>query len=1170
MDNEKNSYLGILKNASFLKLWIGQMISYIGDRIAQMAFLAWMITSYHKSAAEMAQITFFSMLPLFLFSGLAGAVADRLSRKWVMVISNVIRGLLVFIIASLASGGHLPFLFIYVFVFVIGTFSAFFVPARLAIIPNIVAAEELQAANALSAGAGMIATLIGTYFAGILIEKSGFFMGFAVNGAFYVVAGLILAWIYVKQHQVESTHSIENKSSDTNNFKEVMNYLRTHKRAWEVVLLSVALSFVSSFFYIGLTVLAIDYLHLGTAGLGKLLSMLGIGMIAGSVIVMMFGKHVKPSYQLILSFAIIFLTTITAKCVNSFGMAWVWLILIGIANAILLIFTDTVLQKITPDRFRGKVFGFRAMVTNGVFLVSLLAVGQLLKVTSPFEVFSILSLTSFVILLIILFTQEQLGYRIFRAILRLFLKTFFAFEVEGTDYLRYKNMVILAGNHTGYLDSLVLMAAFNRRVLFMVNRKVFSWRFVGGLVKRAGVIPVDEGKGVRAIEMAVEELKRGRVVGIFPEGELSKDGKMGMFRKGVARLKTDSGAPIIPFVIHGGYEAWAWGKKWPRFRKIVLQFGQPILNTDKNENELVKDIRDRIEYMKEALERRDSFRNDPKAYQASVLDLMQLKSDVYGARTALQLKEKSGWKELSFIELSRRARDFSSYILENGFQKGEKIAILSESRPEWGIAFFASIHSGAVTVPLDIKLTQSEWTSILTDAKPRILCISGEFVEAARLLRSNVPSIQEVIVIEDGVQSEFSEFNKLKAKQVIPGVQRQSDETALIIYTSGTTGNPKGVMISFGNLIFQVQSFETIMNLTSNDLFLSILPLNHLLELTSGFMGVLHAGGKICYCKSLHPQEISKTMTEKKVTMMITVPLFLKVLKGSVDKQIRKQSAWKQRLFKIMFQIAKAAPLQPLKKVMFSQVHKQFGGRLRGFICGGAPLDVEVGSFFETIGIPVYQGYGLSETSPVITANTPEKNRMGSVGVPLKEVEVKITNDGKEGEEGEILTRGPHVMQGYYGREDLTKEVIDKDGWFHTGDLGKIDKDGFLFITGRIKNLIVLGGGKKIHPEEVETALSNTPLIKEICVLSKVQKDGLKEGTEEVCAVIVPSDDLKKKMNSQVTEIEKEIKKETDRLNENLAHYKRPSRIYIHLEDLPKTATRKIKRPLVNEWLKSQ
>jgi len=1166
MDNKGSAYLGVLKNVSFIKLWAGQVISYMGDRIAQMAFLAWLIADYQKSAAQMAEITFFSLLPLFVFSGLAGVAADRLPRKWLMVVSNLLRGSLVFIIAFFVTGNSLPFYMVYLFVFLIGLSAAFFIPARLSFIPNIVKSEELEAANALSAGAGMIATLVGTYFAGILIARSGFMGGFVVNGFFYVLAGIVLALISSRSHV--GGQSLAATGTQDRNFGEVINYLKNHRRAWALVLLSVALSFLSSFFYIALTVLAVDVLHLGTEGLGKLLSMVGIGMIAGSIFVMLFGKKFKTDYLLIGAFGTIFLTTITAKLVHTYSVAWIWLTLLGAANAVILVLTDTILQKITPDRFRGKVFGFRSMITNGVFLVSLLGVSRLLQFTSPLEVFKVLALASLTVAVLILFSQREFGYKIFRSILRLILKMFFALEVEGEEFLRYKSKVILAGNHTGLLDGLIVMASFNRRVLFMVSRNVFSWPIIGWLVQRVGVIAVASGKGLDAIQEATSHLKRGRVVVIFPEGKLTTDGKLGSFHKGVARLQTESTAPIVPFAIHGGFEAWSYRTRFPKVRKITLQFGQPVINKGQSECELVKDLKERIEFMKESLERREALKKDSKAFQESTLDLMQLKSDIYGGRTALLLKEKHGWKELSFIELSRRARDFSDYLIETGFKRNERIAILSESRPEWGIAFFASIRSGAITVPLDIKLTQVELTSILTDAKPKVLCVSGEYVEKARALKSAISSIEQVIVIEDGVQSEFPTYGQLRSKKVLDGVQRSADETALIIYTSGTTGNPKGVMISFGNIIFQVKSFEEIMGLGPNDLFLSILPLNHLLELTSGFMGVLHAGGRICYCQGLHPQEIAKTMTEKKATIMITVPLFLKVLKGSIEKQIRRQSAAQQRAFRAFFALAKIVPFMSVRKMLFSAIHRQFGGRLRAFISGGAPLDIEVGQFFETIGIPVYQGYGLSETSPVITVNMPTKNKMGSVGVPLKGIELRLANEGKNGDEGEILTRGPHVMQGYYGREDLTREVIDADGWFHTGDLGKIDKNGFLYITGRIKNLIVLGGGKKIHPEEVETALSSTPLVKEMCVMSKISKDGLKEGTEEVCAVIVPSDDLRKRSNGDSKLVESEIKKDLDKLAENLAPYKRPARLFIYPEDFPKTATRKIKRPLISEWLK--
>jgi long-chain acyl-CoA synthetase len=221
------------------------------------------------------------------------------------------------------------------------------------------------------------------------------------------------------------------------------------------------------------------------------------------------------------------------------------------------------------------------------------------------------------------------------------------------------------------------------------------------------------------------------------------------------------------------------------------------------------------------------------------------------------------------------------------------------------------------------------------------------------------------------------------------------------------------------------------------------------------------------------------------------------------------------------------------------------------------------------LGIPLLQGYGLTETSPVITGNSLKDNRIGSVGQALPGVEMRI--DARDEEtEGEVLSRGPHIMKGYYKRDDLTKEVIDEQGWFHTGDIGRIDEDGFLYITGRIKNLIVLGGGKKVFPEEVEATLANTPLFKEIVVCPKKSSDGFKEGTEEVCAVVVPADALAAEHKGQAEAIRQAVKKEIERLGQDLAPYKRPSRIYIYDGEMPKTATRKVKRPLVVEWLNTQ
>ena len=392
------------------------------------------------------------------------------------------------------------------------------------------------------------------------------------------------------------------------------------------------------------------------------------------------------------------------------------------------------------------------------------------------------------------------------------------------------------------------------------------------------------------------------------------------------------------------------------------------------------------------------------------------------------------------------------------------------------------------------------------------------------------------------------------------GRPRTLDETALIVYTSGTTGNPKGVMISFGNIYSQLRDFEYMFKLTNDNTLLSILPLNHLLELDCGFFGMLYMGAKVVYIKSLNPKELTSTMKEKGITNMIVVPLVAKMLKNSIDKQIKKQPESAQKAFKILYGLAKFAP-RKLRRLMFKSVIDGLGGKLECFICGGAPLEDNVAEFFERIGVPVFQGYGLTETSPTISTNRYGHSKIGTVGQALPSVMVKIADNG------EILATGPNVMQGYYNKPEMTKEVIDEDGWFHTGDIGEIDKDGFIKITGRIKNMIVLGGGKKIFPEEVEAVLETSKFIKEVCVMSLIIKSGNKAGTEEVGAIICPADDLQNKSNEEIQKIlEEEVKKLSEA---NLAPYKVPTVVVLHRDELPKTSTRKVKRKDLKEWYES-
>lgn len=551
----------------------------------------------------------------------------------------------------------------------------------------------------------------------------------------------------------------------------------------------------------------------------------------------------------------------------------------------------------------------------------------------------------------------------------------------------------------------------------------------------------------------------------------------------------------------------------------------------------------------------------------SLLGILTGKAEKFAKRTALCIKEGDNWRGLTFGELHDRSRQLASYLIELGIQRGDRVALLCESKPEWGACLFGSWRSGATVVPLDVKLTSSELYNIMSDCTPKVVLTSAKHLDVVVELQGRIPSIEHVYLTDDDAQStSHKRVIDLVPQKTVAGVEREAQEVALFVYTSGTTGNPKAVMTTFANLIFQADSFKDMVGLSENDRMLSILPLNHLLELTAGFLGILNQGGMVCFCHSLLPKELIKMMNEKQITGMIAVPLFFKSIKGAIERDIKKSGDADYQKFQHGLEKAANMPFGE-RQAIFQEVHEHLGGKIRFLVSGGAPLELEVAQFFDQLGFPLLQGYGLTETSPVISTNTLKHNRLGSVGQPLQHLEVKIDKKEPQDESGEIITRGPHIMKGYYKRAEMTREVIDKDGWFHTGDLGYLDKDGYLFINGRLKNLIVLGGGKKIFPEEVEGALSGAASIKELCVLGRKSSDGFKEGQEEVCAVLVPSDDLAAKHGSDISAMEQAIKKDIDSLGENLAPYKRPTRLFIHPGELPKTATRKVKRQDLLKWM---
>lgn len=554
-----------------------------------------------------------------------------------------------------------------------------------------------------------------------------------------------------------------------------------------------------------------------------------------------------------------------------------------------------------------------------------------------------------------------------------------------------------------------------------------------------------------------------------------------------------------------------------------------------------------------------------KLKKRNILSLLEDRTHNYDSQIALGIKDDFGWREFTYKGLGLLSRKLARYLIEDlNLEKGTKAAILSESKPEYGACVFASVLSGLICVPLDVKLTKYELKSILDDARPEVIFVSAKYLETAKLLQSEIPEIRQIIIIDEyfedkDVVNVYELPNKYNAKWRLRG----SKAVAFIIYTSGTTGAPKGVEITFKNMQSQLEDLDKVLaKILPNQAVktLSILPMNHLFEMTVGFSTFLNFGFSVYYAKSLKPKDILSTMREKQIEFMIVVPAFLKLLKTAIESEIKNSSKMNELTFKTLYHAAKFLPFYGIKKLLFKKIHNKFGGKFIGCISGGAPLDINVGRFFERIGIKVYQGYGLSETSPVVSINFDKRSVLASVGRPLEQFEARIDK-----ETGELQLKGPSVMKGYHNRPDLTNEVIDSDGWLHTGDIAKFDKDGHIYITGRIKNMIVLSGGKKVFPEEVEMVLEKSNLISEVCVLSSTRTFGAKDGTEEVAAVVVPKEELYEKHSTE--EVETMIKNEIKLLSQRLTQYKRPSDIIIRREPLERTTTRKVKRKEVQKAL---
>ncbi len=475
-----------------------------------------------------------------------------------------------------------------------------------------------------------------------------------------------------------------------------------------------------------------------------------------------------------------------------------------------------------------------------------------------------------------------------------------------------------------------------------------------------------------------------------------------------------------------------------------------------------------------------------------------------GRKNLLRAKRGGKWVGLSTEDLGRRVHNLAAGLMDAGVVPGERLALFSENRPEWHVFDFACHLSGAVSVPLYPNLTAAQIAYIVADAEARMLVASTpSMLETALEAAKRVGNV-EVVVIDPpedgppegvGTLADLEERGRLALKasrkeKGDPFHVPQPDDVASLIYTSGTTGDPKGVMLTHRNFVFNETRAMKPFDIGPKDTVLSFLPLSHVFERTVDY-ALFNRGVQIVYVEAI--ERVPNRLLEVKPTIMVSVPRLFERSYIKIISNLRQQEGVKRRLVDWALKVARryseqvwsgARPSAVLraqyalaKKRVFSKILDRLGGRLRFAVSGGAPLSREVGEFFSMIGLPIYQGYGLTETSPVITVSTPAQNRIGAVGQAIPEIGVLIADDG------EILTRGPHVMKGYFNRAEDTAEAIDADGWLHTGDVGYLDADGFLFITDRKKDIIVTSGGKNVAPQPIEGQLQATAYISQAVVI---------------------------------------------------------------------------------------
>jgi long-chain acyl-CoA synthetase len=561
---------------------------------------------------------------------------------------------------------------------------------------------------------------------------------------------------------------------------------------------------------------------------------------------------------------------------------------------------------------------------------------------------------------------------------------------------------------------------------------------------------------------------------------------------------------------------------------------------------------------------------------------------------ALRTKRDGRWTAIGYAELATRVQDLSIGLLELGVRRGDRVAILSENRPEWAITDYACLAARAADVPIYPTLPARQVEYILRDAGAVAVVVSSVQLEKVLSIRDRLPALAHIIALEpeatapgvltfEGVMARGREARDRHREWRATALSAAPDDLATLIYTSGTTGDPKGVMLSHGNIASNVTTCVELFSFTAEDECLSFLPLSHIFERMFGHYCMFHAGVVICYAESV--DTVPANMLEIRPHLMASVPRLYEKIYARVLDNVRTSSPLRKRIFawgrRVGEQWAELhiekRPIPPRLRVqkaladrlVFAKLRTRTGGRIRFFISGGAPLSPDIARFFYAAGLPILQGYGLTETSPVMAVNTFRHHRLGTVGKAIPGVEIRIAPDG------EIVTRGPNVMCGYFNKPEATAEAVDEEGWFHTGDIGAIDADGYLSITDRKKDLIVTAGGKNIAPQPIENLAKASKFVATAVMIGDRRPFPIMLVVPNVTQVKgwaehkgLPDGDLEQLLI--LPEVRQKIEREVRMTLRDLAQFEMPKKLLLLSRDFTVeagelTPTLKVRRRIVEE-----